>query len=242
MATDQRLFVTDEGTVVPALSVTQMREVDRVAVEKGTPSLLQMMENAGRNLAEAAVARLGKSWPETPLTVFTGSGNNGGGGLVAARHLVNHGGEVNVVLAEGGRANPVVEQQFAVLADTPARVGLVPLDAGLVIDALIGYGLTGAPHGSVAELIAAINESSTDVISLDVPSGLDADTGNTPGPAVVASETLTLALPKRGLTASAAGDVWLGDLGIPVGVYARVGVEVPPTLFEHGYRIHLNRI
>lgn len=238
---EQLLFVTDEGRVVPAVSVTQMREIDRVAVETGTPNLFQMMENAGRNLAEAAVAHLGKSWLEVPILVFAGSGNNGGGGLVAARHLANHGGEVNVVLVEGGRANPVLEQQLATLAATPARVGLASDDAGLVIDALIGYGLTGAPRGRSAELIDAINQSSADIISLDVPSGVDAETGETSGSAVVASETLTLALPKRGLTASAAGDIWLGDPGIPVGVYARVGVEVPPSLFENGYRVHLNR-
>jgi NAD(P)H-hydrate epimerase len=94
----------------------------------------------------------------------------------------------------------------------------------LVIDALIGYSLRGAPRGKAAELIATCNEVATRVISLDIPSGMDSTSGDTPGVAVRADTTLTLALPKTGL-AKFSGDLYLGDIGIPQEVYKEIGVE-----------------
>jgi NAD(P)H-hydrate epimerase len=90
-------FQTEAGLVVPAVTSEQMREVDRVAIEEVGPNLYQMMENAGRNLASMCVEMLGQAWARSPVVVLAGTGGNGGGGICAARHLANHGGQVTLV-------------------------------------------------------------------------------------------------------------------------------------------------
>ncbi len=236
------MFATDDGGRVPAVTGAVMRDIDDLAIQAETPNLYQMMENAGRNLAGAAIRHLGRDWRRIPITVYAGGGGNGGGGVAAARHLANRGGDVTVVVATDATNGGIVDQQRAVFRQTPGRVATdAPADIGLLLDALIGYGLTDAPRGPIAEAIAAIDSRDVPIISLDLPSGLDADSGDTVGAAVHATETLTLALPKPGLVAAAAGDLWLGDLGIPIGVYRRVGVDPPVGLFADAHRVHLNR-
>ncbi|MEX0827034.1 MAG: NAD(P)H-hydrate epimerase [Acidimicrobiia bacterium] len=235
-------FTTDRGVVVPTVTVEQMREVDRIAVERRTPNIYQMMENAGRALAAAATAVIGEGWTGIPITVFGGPGGNGGGGTAAARHLANRGGDVTLILAREPTPGTILDQQLEIYSETPGRLGAMPEDQpGLILDALIGYGLNEAPQGLVAEMISAINEAGVPVISLDVPSGRDADTGQAPGVVVAPTETLTLALPKQGLEGSDVGDVWLADLGVPAGVFRRVGVEPSPRIFEGGSIVHLSR-
>jgi NAD(P)H-hydrate epimerase len=235
-------FETDQEVLVPTVSIEQIREVDRIAIENQTPNLFQMMENAGRDLAEAAVSLLGSGWCQVPITVFAGNGSNGGGGVAAARHLANRGGDVSLVPSGSSRLNPILRQQLALFEETPGRLCETPgEEVGLILDAVIGYGLSGVPHGRAAEMIVAINAIGVPIISLDVPSGLDADGGRTHGVAVVPTETLTLGLPKPGLHSAAAGDVWLGDLGVPVGVYQRIGISPSPRIFETGPIVHLNR-
>jgi NAD(P)H-hydrate epimerase len=92
------------------------------------------------------------------------------------------------------------------------------------VDALVGYSLSGAPRGMFDALITWINEANAPVLSLDIPSGVDATTGATPGSAVRATVTLTLALPKVGLASDRAGRLWLADIGIPVETYRRAGI------------------
>ena len=235
-------FVTDEGVMVPAITAKEMREVDRIAIDDESPSLLQMMENAGRNLASTAVEQLGPGWRNTPITVFAGPGGNGGGGICAARHLANHGGDVTLILADHHEMSPAADQQLTIYQKTPGRTqSLGSFERGLILDALIGYGLEGAPRGQAREMIQAMREAAGPVISLDVPSGLDSTTGETPGESVEAITTLALALPKTGLSATAAGDVWLGDLGIPNAVYERAGIHLPQSIFDGRYRIPLHR-
>jgi len=103
----------------------------------------------------------------------------------------------------------------------------------LVVDALIGYSLRGAPRGKAAELIDLCNQYAARVLSLDVPSGLDATAGATPGRVVRPERTLTLALPKTGLT-KVEGELWLADIGIPPEVYHRLGLSFAPP-FERSY-------
>jgi NAD(P)H-hydrate epimerase len=102
--------------------------------------------------------------------------------------------------------------------------------ADAVIDALLGYRGSGPPHDGVLWLIERVARASVPVISLDLPSGVDADTGETDGPAVNATATLTLALPKAGLFRAAgpsrAGRVYLGDIGLPAALYGRLGLDV----------------
>lgn len=236
------MFLTDGGMAVPSVTVDQMREIDRVAIEGQTPNLYQMMENAGRSLAWLVTTRLGRGWADTPIGVMAGPGGNGGGGTAAARHLANRGGDVTLILSRQPQPDTILQQQLDIYMETGGRVSESLTDEpGLIVDALLGYGLDAAPHGVIGDMITAVNEADVHIVSLDVPSGVDGDTGQAPGRAVVADETLTLALPKAGLGAAQSGDIWLADLGIPPGVFKRVRVEIPPRMFEDGPLVHLNR-
>jgi NAD(P)H-hydrate epimerase len=219
-------FETESGRPVPAVTADEMAEVDRVAVEDVDLGLLQMMENAGRTLAGLA-----RELTDGPVVVLAGPGGNGGGGLCAARHLANHGRVVRVVLdrvaAELGDA-AARQRRILAAADVDVAADSSLGEAGLVVDALLGYGLDGAPRRRTRSLVAAANDHPAPVLSLDIPSGVDATTGDRPGRAVEATTVLTLALPKTGLAAAgdaAEGRLWLADLGIPRGVYDRVGVD-----------------
>ena len=227
-----REFRTDRGIFVPAITTEQMREIDRIAIEETGPNLYQMMENAGRNLATVALEMVGDESLESRILVLAGTGGNGGGGICAARHLANRGIETVLCMAQPHGLSEVSKWQHQVFSSTPGKV----LSAGdlarerfdLILDALIGYGLTGAPAGIYADLIAWANSTGTRILALDVPSGLDSTTGNTPGPAIRAEATVTLALPKTGLLAGKAGGLFLADIGIPLETYRRVGVAYFP--------------
>src|SRR5665811_2180449 len=141
MTTDA--FRTPTGLVVPAITTDQMREVDRVAVEEVGPNLYQMMENAGRSLAEMCAQSLGERWAEKRIVVCAGSGGNGGGGMCAARHLSNHGGDVTLVVTDPSGLTGVPAAQLALFRAAGGHV----VDAGqvgsivadLVVDAVLGY-------------------------------------------------------------------------------------------------------
>jgi NAD(P)H-hydrate epimerase len=209
---------------IPALTADQMREVDRRMIEDYHVGLIQMMENAGRNLAELALRRFNP----TDAVVLAGPGGNGGGGLVAARHLVNRGVAVQVVL---GRPEPALATAHQL--DILSRMGVVvdeePRPAALTLDALTGYGLRGDPSGRPAELIVWVNAQRAPILALDTPSGLDVTTGRPGRPCVLATATLTLALPKTGLIgASQVGELYLADISVPPVLYREMGIEVPP--------------
>ena len=236
-------FRTPAGLLVPAITTEQMREVDRVAVQEVGPNLYQMMENAGRNLASLCVELLGDEWDTAPIVVLAGTGGNGGGGICAARHLANHGGDVTVVVSDPSGLAEVPASQLELYRATGGRLEDVrqigALEAELVVDAVLGYSLGGAPYGVALELIGWMSSHPAPVVSLDVPSGVDSTTGTAPGEYVRATTTMTLALPKTGLDAGAVGRLWLADIGIPREVYRRVGVQVPDGLFTRGYRVQL---
>lgn len=235
--------MTHAGMAVPAITADQMREVDQVAVEETGPNLFQMMENAGRSLASMAMKMLGEDWRSLPIVVLAGTGGNGGGGICAARHLANRGADVTIVVSDQRRLGPVPEAQLRVYEGTPGRRGAISnlhtLNPALIIDAVIGYSLSGAPHGHVADMIRWCNQKPVPTLSLDVPSGLDATTGEALGQHVTASHTMTLALPKTGLTGDAVGELWLADIGITNKAYHRVGIGVPTTLFGPDFVIQL---
>ncbi len=205
---------------LPAVTTEQMREVDRIMVEDLGIQLIQMMENAGRNLADLAIAR----YTPTTCTVLAGPGGNGGGGLVAARHLHNRGVAVTVALSEPAPAG-VPAHQLEILRRMQVPIGEPP-PADLVIDALIGYSLDGDPRGSAADRIRWANNAAVPVLALDVPSGLDATTGRVGQPCIVADATLTLALPKVGLhrARQVVGDLFVADISVPPAVYTTLGL------------------
>ncbi len=225
----------------PFLSTQQMREVDRAMIEDYGISLLQMMENAGRCLADLARSRfLGGDPRGQRVLVLAGSGGNGGGGLVCARRLHNWGASVRVLMtAAPERLGEVTHHQLSILE----RMGIETDVAGdetelpesdLVVDALIGYSLKGAPSGVAASLIRRANSQTVPVLSLDVPSGVETTVGTVHDPFVRATATMTLALPKEGLQAAeareAVGELYLADISVPPSLYAgpSLGFDVGP--------------
>jgi NAD(P)H-hydrate epimerase len=233
-------FCTAEGVPVPAVTAEQMREVDRIAVDEFGLGILQMMENAGRNLAANVMDMLGRAGSHGRVTILAGAGGNGGGGLCCARHLHNHGFQVKLILdreapALGGAAADQLRilQAAGLSPEDPSEAEDAIRRADVVVDALIGYGLGGAARGRAAELINLCNAlrarrgRAERVLALDVPSGLNATTGATVGPGVRPDRTLTLALPKTGLE-SVPGELYVADIGIPPAVYARLGISVEP--------------
>jgi NAD(P)H-hydrate epimerase len=236
-----------DAGAVPWLSVGQMREVDRIMVEELRISLVRMMENAGRSLAQLARRLLGGDARGRAILVLAGPGGNGGGGLVAARHLALAGAGVMVaVSAPGERFAPVPAEQLRIASrlGLPIREDVDSLgDPELVLDALLGYSQQGEPHGRAAELIRW--SAGRRVLALDVPSGLELTSGTLRTPHVAAEATLTLAAPKTALAGAAAvGRLFLADISVPALVYERLGLpyETPfaggPIVELRDARIH----
>jgi NAD(P)H-hydrate epimerase len=222
-----------------------MREVDRAMVDDVGIVLLQMMENAGRALARVGARRFLDGDPRgRRVVVLAGTGGNGGGALVAARRLRGWGAEVVVGLTRGADAyRSVPRHQLAILERLgidlrgPERLDEIGA-VDLILDGVIGYSLRGAPRGGAAALIGWCGRRAEPILSLDTPSGLDTASGVAHDPTVVASATLTLALPKLGLDAHEArqhvGELYLADIGVPPEVYAgpSLDLDVGP-IFAH---------
>lgn len=216
-------FRTPDGTVVPAVTADQMQEIDRIAVNQLGLELLQMMENAGRNLADHSQLLR----EEGSVTIIAGAGGNGGGGLACARHLANRDVDITVILdREPSELEGVPATQYRILEtmDVPVTTDRDQIaSTGLLVDALIGYGLRDAPRERAADLIEASNTTSAPLLSLDIPSGYDATTGETRGVTMHPDRTLTLALPKTGLH-DLPGELYLADISIPAVVYQRLNL------------------
>lgn len=241
------LTIAEWTAPLPALTTDQMREVDRATMQDMGITLMQMMENAGRHLATLARERLGGTIEGKRVIVLAGRGNNGGGGMVAARHLANWGAEVCVILtATPEDYHDIPGYQLRILENMGMPSAQIPFDKAfrgdLILDALIGYGLSGAPMGRVATAIQAANDSGIPILALDAPSGLDTTTGTVYGPSIGAEATLTLALPKVGLLHSAArtvvGELYVADISVPPSVYASMGLAVP-HLFAEADIVHI---
>jgi NAD(P)H-hydrate epimerase len=261
MGVDAQLAIEHAPARTPAsatLGVTAevMAQVDRLAVDRYGIDLLQMMEQAGSHLAEVVRIELGGDLRDRIVVVAAGPGNNGGGGLAAARHLANRGAVVHVVLARPAlRATEAARHQLATLLAvgipccvagydlTPGDLDAMLAGADMIVDAVLGYSIAGAPRGAPAQLIEAVVRARRPVVSLDLPSGLDPDSGATPGVAVCAEATLTLALPKVGLLtepgARHVGRLYLGDLGLPAALYAELGLETG-AVFASGRLLRLD--
>lgn len=224
---------------IPTVTAAQMREVDQIVTSEADILLVQMMENAGRALAIAVRESVGGTTDGRHVAVLAGAGGNGGGGLVAARRLACWGATVTAWLSrqpgdlDGVPAHQRDAAEACGVHVRPGPPGAADLDGmDVVVDAVIGYSLGGAPRGTSLGLIEAAlqaRDRGLPVVSLDVPSGLDPDTGRTPGRAVRATHTVTLALPKPGLLARDAADhvgaLSLADISIPSWVFLRVGVD-----------------
>lgn len=232
---------------IPSVTVEQMREVDRLMVEEIGVSILMMMENASRNIAILCRKLFGGSARNKRIIILCGKGSNGGDGLGAARHLINFGGTVTCILSEhrenlGENANiqfNVLENMGAEIIEFPneqiSQIQEKVKNSDLIIDALLGYNLKGNPKELIATLIHLANNTSVPILAVDIPSGLDGDTGEPHIPTIKANTTITLALPKIGLLTEKAkeyvGELYVADLSVPKNIYNKLGISIP-VLFE----------
>jgi NAD(P)H-hydrate epimerase len=213
----------------PLLDAERMRATDAWAIEQRGMASLELMERAGAGLAALAAELAG----EGRIVVLAGKGNNAGDGLVAARLLRSAGREVEVVFAEDPAAltGDAAANLERLPGDRPSvlAAGIAAPAPALVIDALLGTGATGAPRGAIAVAIAAIRDcGAAAVLAADVPSGVDASTGEVAGDAVAANATATFHAAKPGLWIEPgrghAGRVRVVDIGIPDGSPAEADV------------------
>jgi NAD(P)H-hydrate epimerase len=221
------------------LSSEQMREVDRRAIEELAIPSLRLMEAAGRGVAHALLADYPHA-AETGALLLCGKGNNGGDGLVVARHLAARGVAPRIWLfcaAEQLRGDAAAN--CAAARHAGLDILEIPDDAAwdrtrqqlgrhrIAVDALLGTGVRGGAHGLVARAIGDLNKSGLDVVSVDLPSGANGDSGDLSGEVVSAQRTYTLCRPKRCLVlepaASRAGRWRVVPIGIPPAVIGAVG-------------------
>jgi ADP-dependent NAD(P)H-hydrate dehydratase / NAD(P)H-hydrate epimerase len=209
------------------ISAAEIHKMDESALRDYSMPGLLLMENAGRSVSEI----ISKEYKPCKVLIFSGKGNNGGDGLVVARHLANHGYSVQVALLEdpaGLKGDPLLNFQILskmnisrVLMATISEeeISVYCRKSDLVVDAIFGVGIHSSVGGIFEKAIHAINGRQRPVVSIDIPSGLDADTGQVHGVAVKATKTVTLALPKRGLFVGEgpryAGEIEVADIGIP---------------------------
>lgn len=231
---------------IPILTTEQMVEVDRLMIEEFQINLFQMMENAGRNLADLARRKMGGQVTGRRIAILVGTGNNGGGGLVAARHLHNWGAEIGLGLVNGpGRIKDIPAHQLQSLLKMGIKLKERPvlINSELIIDCMIGYGLKGDPRQPVAGVIDEANKAGRPILALDTPSGLDTTSGIPGEPCIQADSTLTLALPKSGLLTNQAadyvGEIYLADISVPAELYSQLDIEVP-NLFEKDPILRIN--
>ena len=231
---------------IPTVTAEQMAQIDDLATRHFGLEVYQLMENAGRSAAEVARGILG-SVKGREITILCGKGNNGGDGLVVARYLSNWGAKPSrVILAcHPDELTQTSREQFGVLKSMFVEV-LHPKDAlmfetalkksDLIIDGLIGCGIDGDPKGLFAELIQYTNENSKKVLSIDIPSGLNPDTGEPYNPCIKADATVTFCLPKKGLLDRKAkdyvGKLYLADIGIPHEVFEKLGWDFPKVFWK----------
>ena len=212
-----------------------MREVDRLTTKNYRVPSLTLMENAGKSVAEFIQSRF-PDFKKRPIIVLCGKGNNGGDGFVVARHLQKMGAKPSVHLIGNLRE---VKGDAATSLKRWKKVGQLELDAvsaksrpleflhgAIIVDALLGTGVRGALEGRMAEVVTGVNQRDPGrfVVAVDIPSGLNADTGEAAGPVITADYTVTFTTPKPGLL--------LGDGQKYVGELVVREIGSPPALVE----------
>ena len=236
------MFANPSSTKPPrVLTVTQIRQVDAVAVRDFGMNSLVLMENAGRGCADFIDARLNRT---SGIVVLCGPGNNGGDGLVIARHLHAMGHRVRLwMVTERGKLSQDADANLRIVELTKIsvtwlgdRLSTAELEKAwiqlrsdcesslVVIDALLGTGATGKPRALMADVLRLVNAASVQRVAIDIPTGLDAETGEPSEPTFQADTTLTFVARKRGF-AEPGASAFLGEVRVlPIGV--------PPEVFE----------
>ncbi|MHC4104483.1 MAG: NAD(P)H-hydrate epimerase [Planctomycetota bacterium] len=227
-------YLPDKECVV--MSRAQVRAVDQRAINTlGVPGVI-LMENAGRSCAELIKEKLADT-SEPKVCIFCGTGNNGGDGYVIARHLLNSGFSVVVVII--GDRNKIkgdakinldilermgqpIEQLDLKSGDIPSQVKAFAASADMLVDGLFGTGLNGQLSDEYIQLIESINSIKCPILAVDIPSGLDCDTGEPLGEAIRANYTVTFVAVKKGFirhgrtnTATQyTGEIFIASIGI----------------------------
>jgi len=223
------------------VTAAEMKELERIAIEDyGLPSLV-LMENAGRHVAEVVRQILGDVRDKT-VTIFVGKGNNGGDGLVAARHLVNMGAEVKLLalanmgdFSEDAAVNLGIwhkmgQRVYSILhGDGINIVRLILMNTDLIVDAVYGTGFKGKVSEKVGRIFEALNGSGKPIVAVDIPSGLEADSGKVSESCIQADHTVTFGLPKLGLLLGPGtdyvGNLHVADISLPEGLVEKYGPQ-----------------
>jgi NAD(P)H-hydrate epimerase len=214
------------------LTRQQVRDFDAWAINTASVPGVVLMENAGSDCAEIVIAQLEKP-TDSKVCVFCGPGNNGGDGFVIARHLKNAG--VDVAIALCGPASKIkgdaeinykiackmeikITEFDAASANIEKEIETFAAGSDSIVDAIFGTGLTGEIRPDFVKLISAINSLNKPIIAVDIPSGLDCDTGEPLGAAIKAASTVTFAAAKKGFlnprSAQFTGQVYIASIGI----------------------------
>lgn len=208
------------------LTAKTAKSLDLESKKKFGISTLILMENAGRAVASEVM----RAYPKGKIAIFCGKGNNGGDGFVAARHLLTQGRKPDIFLA--GKISQVENEaktNLEILFKLKTKVfeisehnlsSIKISKYGLIIDALLGVGLSGEVRGIYKDLISLINSSGAYKLCVDIPSGLDATTGKMLGCCVKADKTVTFVAKKRGMVIGEGprycGKIIVANLGIPL--------------------------
>ena len=217
------------------LTRRQVRAIDRYAIETLGVAGVVLMENAGRGAADVA-ERFAQQRALHHVAVVAGGGNNGGDGFVIARHLAMRGLHVVVFLAaDETKLTPDAAVNLGILrrlardirqVDDPAGLGGELRSFDLIIDAIGGTGITGPLYGRTAAVVEQVNAAGRPVLAVDIPTGLDCDSGEAPGSAVRATLTVTFVARKVGFDAPGAGawtgEVIVADIGVPAEIVAEL--------------------
>jgi NAD(P)H-hydrate epimerase len=236
------MFVRHE---ILRLTRAQVRDVDRRAIEHYHVPGIVLMENAARGAADVAWEMV-RRMPGALVDVICGGGNNGGDGFAIARHLHNRGAWASVILAADpgkvtgdAQVNARILQAMKITFVPPedAERQLKRGNSELLIDALFGTGLQQAPREPAARVIQAMNAKGLPILAVDLPSGLDCDTGEPLGPDCVrATRTVTFVAEKSGFANPASrpytGEITVADIGCPreaiVDVLRDISADPPP--------------
>jgi NAD(P)H-hydrate epimerase len=249
-------FPQRKASEVRWVTAIQMRDVQRMAQEDFGVDILQITEIGGRAAAELALQMAGGRGRGLRIVVLCGGGNKGATGLAAARHLSNWDFRVDpIVSGVEEDASFMVRRQLQTLRQAgvlePADMESSEItvedklqEADLVIDALVGYGLEGPPQGIAAAVADLALQAGKPTLALDIPTGVNASTGEVSSPAIRACTTLMLDLPKRGALEPGArlhvGELFLADVGVPRGVAERMGISMG-GIFNEGPIVRLRR-
>ncbi len=215
----------------PVLTAEEMKKVDQLMVAKYHVEVLQLMEMAGFQVAQE-VRKYARRLSKNRILILSGKGGNGGDSLVAAKYLRNWGFKVEVILGSlVSELKGVPAKQWAILQSLKipakeyqkANLEKSFKKAEIIIDGLLGFSASGSPKSPLDLLIRQANQSKKPLIAIDVPSGLDSTTGETPGEVISADFTLTLGCLKTGFFKNKAkrytGKIKVLDIGIPEEVY-----------------------